>query len=144
MKNKNKALTFMLLTLVSITLVGVIALVLVLNNDDGSASANGPTVDEIVEASVVVPEVTTNLADGDFVKIAFTIHTDSEKAKEELEKRMFQVNNIIITEISELNTEQLDGKQGKEQLQNILKQGINGIMQEGTIEKVYITSSIIQ
>lgn len=134
----------MLLTLVSITLVGVIALVLVLNNDDGSASANGPTVDEIVEASVVVPEVTTNLADGDFVKIAFTIHTDSEKAKEELEKRMFQVNNIIITEISELNTEQLDGKQGKEQLQNILKQGINGIMQEGTIEKVYITSSIIQ
>lgn len=141
---KNKALTVMLIILVSITLVGVIALVLILNKDDGSASAGAPSADELVEASVIVPEVTTNLADGDFVKIAFTIQTNDKKAKQELEKRMFQVNNIIISELSELNAEQLQGKQGKEQLQNIMKQSINGIMQEGTVEKVYITSSIIQ
>ncbi|MGN1385238.1 MAG: flagellar basal body-associated protein FliL [Bacillus sp. (in: firmicutes)] len=141
---KNKALTIMLLILVSITLVGVIALVLILNKNDSSASADAPSADQIVEASVVVPEVTTNLADGDFVKMAFTIQTSDKKAKEELEKRLFQVNNIIITELSELNAEQLQGKQGKEQLQSIMKQSINGIMQEGTVEKVYITSSIIQ
>ena len=141
---KNKALTVMLIILVSITLVGVIALVLILNKDDGSASAGAPSADELVEASVIVPEITTNLADNDFVKIAFTIQTNDKKAKQELEKRMFQVNNIIISELSELNAEQLQGKQGKEQLQNIMKQSINGIMQEGTVEKVYITSSIIQ
>ena len=140
---KNKALTIMLLILVSITLVAVVAVALILNKDN-SASAGAPTADQMVEASVVVPEVTTNLADGDFVKMAFTIHTNDKKAKEELEKRMFQVNNIIISELSELNAEQLQGKQGKEQLQNIMKQSINGIMQEGTVEQVYITSSIIQ
>lgn len=133
----------MLLILVSITLVAVVAVALILNKDN-SASAGAPTADQMVEASVVVPEVTTNLADGDFVKMAFTIHTNDKKAKEELEKRMFQVNNIIISELSELNAEQLQGKQGKEQLQNIMKQSINGIMQEGTVEQVYITSSIIQ
>ena len=141
---KNKALTVMLLILVSITLVAVVAVALIINKDNGSVSAGAPTADQIVEASVVVPEVTTNLADGDFVKMAFTIQTNDKKAKEELEKRMFQVNNIIISELSELNAEQLQGKQGKEQLQNIVKQSINGIMQEGTVEQVYITSSIIQ
>ena len=141
---KNKALTIMLLILVSITLVAIVAIALILNKNNGSVSAGAPTADQIVAASVVVPEITTNLADGDFVKIAFTIHTNGKNAKEELEKRMFQVNNIIITELSELNAEQLQGKQGKEQLQNIMKQSISGIMQEGKVEQVYITSSIIQ
>lgn len=141
---KNKALTIVLLIFVSITLVAVVAVALVLNNANSSASAGTPTADQMVVASVVVPEVTTNLADGDFVKMSFTIHTSDKNAKEELEKRMFQVSNIIISELSELNAEQLQGKQGKEQLQNIMKQSINGIMQEGTVEQVYITSSIIQ
>lgn len=139
MKN-NKVLTMMLLLLVSITLVGVIALVMILNFDGGK----GQTIDDIVKASVEVPEVTTNLANNDFIKISFTIQTDGKDSKEELEKRNFQVNNIIITELSELTAEQFEGKQGKENLQKKLKTRIDSIMQEGTIENVYITSSIIQ
>lgn len=139
MKN-NKVLTMMLLLLVSITLVGVIALVMILNFDGGK----GKTIDDIVKASVEVPEVTTNLANNDFIKISFTIQTDGKDSKEELEKRNFQVNNIIITELSELTAEQFEGKQGKENLQKKLKTRIDSIMQEGTIENVYITSSIIQ
>lgn len=130
----------MLLLLVSITLVGVIALVMILNFDGGK----GKTIDDIVKASVEVPEVTTNLANNDFIKISFTIQTDGKDSKEELEKRNFQVNNIIITELSELTAEQFEGKQGKENLQKKLKTRIDSIMQEGTIENVYITSSIIQ
>ena len=141
MKN-NKVLTMMLL-LVFITLVGVIALVMILNSDGGKIEGNGQTIDDIVKASVEVPEITTNLANSEFIKISFTIQTDGKDGKEELEKRNFQVNNIIITELSELTTEQFEGKKGKENLQEKLKTRIDSIMQEGTIEHVYITSSII-
>ena len=61
-----------------------------------------------------------------------------------MEKRNFQVNNIILTELSELTAEQFEGKTGKENLQEKLKTRINSIMHDGTIENVYITSSIIQ
>jgi len=142
MKN-NKVLTMMLLLLVSITLVGVIALVMILNSDGGKIGGNGQTIDDIVKASVEVPEITTNLANSEFIKISFTIQTDGKDGKEELEKRNFQVNNIIITELSELTAEQFEGKKGKENLQEKLKTRIDSIMQEGTIEHVYITSSII-
>lgn len=142
MKN-NKVLTMMLLLLVFITLVGVIALVMILNSDGGKIEGNGQTIDDIVKASVEVPEITTNLANSEFIKISFTIQTDGKDGKEELEKRNFQVNNIIITELSELTAEQFEGKKGKENLQEKLKTRIDSIMQEGTIEHVYITSSII-
>jgi flagellar FliL protein len=141
---KNKLLTIMLILLVSITLVGVIAVVVIMKFTGDEAASKEPTIDEILEATVEVPEITTNLASGDFIKISFTIQTDSKKAKEELEKRNFQVKNIIITELSELKSEELEGKAGKEKLQEKLKTRFNSIMQKGTIEKVYITSSILQ
>lgn len=143
MKN-NKLLTIMLILLVSITLVGVIALVIVLKSEGSDASTKEASIDEIVESSVEIPEITTNLADEGFIKIAFMIQTNNKDSKEELELRNFQVKNIIISELSELTAKQFKGKQGKENLQEKLKTRINSIMQEGTIEKVYITSSIIQ
>ena len=61
MKN-NKLLTIMLIILVSITLIGVIAFVLLTQLNKGREEEE-PTIDEIVEASVDIPEITTNLAD---------------------------------------------------------------------------------
>ncbi|WP_108669684.1 flagellar basal body-associated protein FliL [Peribacillus acanthi] len=141
---KNKLLTIMIVLLISITLVGAIALVVVLKFTGDQAAHTEPSIDEIIEASVEVPEITTNLASGDFIKISFMVQTDSKKAKQELEKRNFQVKNIILTELSELKSDDLKGKVGKEKLQDQLKNKLNSIMQEGTIEKVYITSSILQ
>jgi flagellar FliL protein len=141
---KNKLLTIMVIILVAITLVGVIAIVAVTKFSGDAAAHKQPSIDEIVKASVDIPEITTNLADGDFIKISFTVQTDSKKAKEELEKRNFQVKNIIITELSETKAEELRGKAGKEKLQEKIKAAVNGLMQEGHVEKVYITSSILQ
>ncbi len=72
-----------------------------------------PTIDEIIEASVDIPEITTNLADGSFVNFTLKIQTDSKEAAEELTKRDFQMNNIVIQELSEMTEEDLEGKQGK-------------------------------
>ncbi|WP_409305431.1 flagellar basal body-associated protein FliL [Peribacillus sp. SCS-155] len=141
---KNKLVAIMVTLLVAITLVGVIAIVVITKFTGETEAKAEPSADEIVESSVEIPEITTNLATGDFIRISFMIQTDSKDGKEELEKRNFQAKNIIITELSELKADQLKGKAGKEQLQENLKGQINGLMQEGKVEKVYITSSILQ
>lgn len=141
---KNKLLTIMLIMLVAITLVGVIAIVVVTKFSGEVVANKEPSADEIVKSSVEIPEITTNLASGDFIKISFTVQTDNEKAKEELEKRSFQVKNIIITELSETKSDELKGKAGKEKFQETIEADVNRLMQEGQVEKVYITSSILQ
>ncbi|WP_210363827.1 flagellar basal body-associated protein FliL [Bacillus sp. REN3] len=142
MKN-NKLVTVMAIMLVAILLVGTIAVVAVLKLT-GEDKKEEPTIDEVLEASVDIPEVTTNLASNDFIKISFKIETDSKEAKEELEKRDFQVRNIIIYELSEKKSEELQGVEGKKGLEETLKTKINSLMQDGKIKKVYITGSILQ
>lgn len=141
---KNKVLTIMLIMLVAIALVGVLAVFVINKMNDTSGVNKQPTIDEIVAASLDIPEITTNLAGNEYIKITFTIQTDSKKAKEELDKRSFQAKNIIITELSEMKGEELTGKAGKEKLQETIKKDINQIMQEGKVEQVYITSLILQ
>ncbi|MCU6599810.1 flagellar basal body-associated protein FliL [Peribacillus frigoritolerans] len=141
---KKNLLTIMLIILVAITLVGVIAVVVVTKFSDPTSAEDKPSIDEIVQSSVEVPEITTNLAGNDYIKISFMVQTENKKAKEELEKRNFQVKNIIITELSEMKAEDLTGKKGKEKLQEALKTRMNELMEEGKVEKVYITSSILQ
>ncbi|MCA1059159.1 flagellar basal body-associated protein FliL [Rossellomorea aquimaris] len=140
---KSKAMTIMMISLVTITFVGVIALVVVLKFS-GEEKAKEPSIEEVIENSVDIPETTTNLMSNDFIRISFKIQTDSKKAKKELEKRDFQVNNIIIEELSELKAEELQGKQGKELVETKVKDKVNSLMQEGAVEKVYITSMMIQ
>ncbi len=140
---KNKLLTIMLIILVSITLIGVVALILVMQfNKDGEAE--GPTIDEIIESSVDVPEITTNLSADDFIRLSLKIQTDSVEAAEELTKRDFQVKNIVIQELSEMSAADLEGKEGKKNFENALKLQINELMHDGEVQQVYITSYIIQ
>ncbi|MCA0148627.1 MULTISPECIES: flagellar basal body-associated protein FliL [Rossellomorea] len=136
-------MTIMMISLVTITLVGVIALVVLLKFS-GDEEAKGPSIEEVIENSVDIPEMTTNLMSNDFIRISFKIQTDSKKAKKELAKRDFQVNNIIIEELSELKAEELQGKKGKELVETKVKDKVNSLMQEGAVERVYITSMMIQ
>ncbi|MFF5398096.1 flagellar basal body-associated protein FliL [Peribacillus butanolivorans] len=141
---KKKLLTIMLIMLVAITLVGVIAVVVVTKLSDPTSAEGKPSIDEIIKSSVEIPEITTNLSGNDYIKISFMVQTENKKAKQELEKRGFQVKNIIIAELSEMKATELTGKKGKEKLQDTLKTRINELMEEGKVEKVYITSSILQ
>ena len=142
MKN-NKLLTIMLIILVTITLIGVIVVVLLTQLDKGSAKSE-PTIDEIVESSVDIPEITTNLADGSFVRISLKIQASDKDSGEELLKRDFQVKNIVIQELSEMESEALEGKQGKVTFQNAIKSQMNELMQNGEVTQVYITSYVLQ
>jgi flagellar protein FliL len=139
---KNKLLTVSLILIATTLLVGVMALIVILKFDKDENTK--PTIDEVLEASVDIPEITTNLRNNDFIKISFKMQTENKDAKEELQKRDFQVQNIIINELSELTPEKLEGKEGKLEFQEQIEEKVNSLMQEGKVEKVYITSYIIQ
>lgn len=141
-KMKNKALTITLIIVVCLTLVGIIGLILALQLKE-DVSEKEPTIDEIIEASVDVPEITTNLSDNKYIRISLKIQTDNKKAAEELTKRDFQVNNLIIQELSEMTAKDLEGKVGKQAFEDSIKSQLNPLMQNGEIEKVYIVSYII-
>jgi flagellar FliL protein len=139
-----KLLSIMLVIIVSITLIGVTALVVVMKFLGNEDEQKEPSIKEVVEASVDIPEITTNLTSGNIVRLSFKIETDSKKAKEELEQREFQIRDIIISELANMTAEQLDGKEGMDKLKETVKIKSNELMQEGKINKVYTTSYILQ
>lgn len=144
MKN-NKLLTVMLIILVSITLIGVVIFVLLTQfNKQSTTETKEPSIDEIIEASVDVTEITTNLADNRIIMLSLKIQTDSVEAAEELTKRDFQTKNLVIAQLSEMTEDDLKGKEGKATFESTLKSQLNELMQEGKIQQVYITSYIIQ
>lgn len=131
----------MLIILVSIALIGGGAAYYVIHKGQESKD---PSIDDILKTSVDVAEITTNLKGDDYIKISFKIQADSKAAKDELTKRDFQVKNIIIEELSEKKAQDLQGKVGKLQLENMLRSKINELMQDGKVVKVYITESLLQ
>jgi flagellar protein FliL len=139
----NKLIKTMVTILVVIALIGTVALIAVMKLT-GQKETGAPSVDEIVENSIDIPEITTNLADGSYVKVSFKIQTNNKDGKEEAEKRDFQIKNIIIEELAEMKAENFNGKKGMISLEERLKQQINQVMQEGKVEQVYITSFILQ
>ena len=72
------------------------------------------------------------------------IQTDNKKAAEELEKRDFQVRNIVIQELSEMTSEDFEGKAGKKAFEDSIRSQINPLMQKGEVTEVYIVSYVIQ
>ncbi|WP_432359327.1 flagellar basal body-associated protein FliL [Sporosarcina sp. UB5] len=140
---KNKALTIVLIIVVTLTLVGIIGLILTLQLK-GDSTSKEPTIDDIIEASVDVPEIMTNLSGRQFIRISLKIQTTDKKAAEELAKRDFQVQNLVIQELSEMTAKDFEGKAGKQAFEDSIKSQLNPLMQNGEIEKVYIVSYIIQ
>ncbi|MBP3039471.1 flagellar basal body-associated protein FliL [Bacillaceae bacterium Marseille-Q3522] len=140
----NRIVTIMLLLLTTITLVGTIVIVVTYMRTNQQTAGSEPTIDQVLEASVDISDITTNLENNDYIRMSFKIQTDSKEAKEELEKRDFQVRNIIIQELSEKSNDDLKGKNGKIQLEVDLKGKINEIMQSGEVVQVFITDSLLQ
>ncbi|KYD00015.1 flagellar basal body-associated protein FliL [Heyndrickxia sporothermodurans] len=140
---KNKMIATSITIILGIVLVGAIAIIII-NKMDTKKETTEPSIEEVVENSLDVPEITTNLKDNHFIKIALKIETNNKKAKEELEKRDFQVKDSVIEELSEVTSNDLKGRKGKEKLTNTLKTKIDHYLQNGNVVKIYITSYVIQ
>jgi flagellar protein FliL len=102
------------------------------------------SADEIIAMSVETESITTNLSTGGYVQLSFQLQTDSEKAKEELEKRNFQVKNVILKLFSSLTEDEINSPEETEKFEEQIKIELNKFMQSGRIVKVYTTNKMIQ
>ncbi|CAG9609753.1 flagellar basal body-associated FliL family protein [Pseudoneobacillus rhizosphaerae] len=102
------------------------------------------SADEIIAMSVKTENITTNLSSGGYVQLSFQLQTDSEKAKRELEKRDFQVKNVILKIFSSLTEDAINSPEETVQFEEQIKNEMNKLMQSGHIVKVYTTNKMIQ
>ncbi|RYG73866.1 flagellar basal body-associated protein FliL [Lentibacillus lipolyticus] len=138
----NKMLKLMLTSLTVLLLAGGLALIAVLYVTDEEDSGNAQSIDEVVEYSYKTPEVTTNLQDGSFVRIQFQVIAENNKAKKELQKREFQLQNILIKELSKMKKQ--DFQTGLSDLEDMVQLKLNKVMTEGAITDVYTINKILQ
>ncbi len=134
----------MMILLVSLTLIGVVTLVLINYLSTETNDSGEPTIDEIIALSYDTPELTTMLLSNEFAKVQFKIQVDNKKALSEITKRDFQIENIIIRELAGMKSSQLSGSEGITQLENQLKFKINELMTEGIVVDIYTRRLIVQ
>lgn len=97
-----------------------------------------------MESSFDVPEITTNLKSKNIVRLSFKIEASDKKAREELEKREFQIKDIIITELANMEAKDLEGQAGMDRFKDTIKKKVDALLQEGEVKQVYTTSFILQ
>lgn len=128
----------MMLTIIIIALVAVI-IYFKLNDDSKKQS-----IDYIVASSWQTKEITTNTNDNKYVRIQFQVQLDNKKAKGEIEKRDFQVYDIIYNSLSDMNAEDFTSKEKLAQLEETLSKEINNILEDGEVVQIYTIEKIIQ
>ncbi|WP_117160864.1 flagellar basal body-associated FliL family protein [Paraliobacillus sp. X-1268] len=136
----SKLFKIMISSIAVILIVGVGALIYILNSSDGENEEL--SIEKMVEYSYTTDEMSTDLKDGSFVRMQFDIITDSKKARTEIENRSFQFKNIFIKE--SVNLTEADVQAGLTELETKLKDQMNELMDEGNIIDVYIISKVIQ
>ncbi|MYL48688.1 flagellar basal body-associated protein FliL [Halobacillus litoralis] len=132
----------MVITLSTLTVIGVVALVLVLNFNGESKASGERSIDDIREASFLTEEITTDLQNGDYVRISFRVVTDSKESMEELKKRDFQMQNVLLKELSTMNSETFQS--GLSDLEAKVKLKLNEFMSEGEVTDVYTVNKVLQ
>lgn len=133
----------LIISLTTLIVAGLIALVAIFYfNSSGSANNEELSIDEINDFSYTTSEVTTDLKDGRFVRVQFQLVADSKKGLKEVEKREFQIKNILIKELSVMTEE--DFNVGLSELEKTLKTKLNELMTEGEIVEVYTVNKIMQ
>lgn len=134
-----------LLTVAIIVILGVITfgVVFFFFMDEADETA-GQSIEDMNKYSYETPEVTTDLKNGTFVRIQFTIITDGSKAVAELEDREFQIQNMLIKELANKSEVDFQEKETLSNLENAIKDDLNEVMNDGKVTDVYTINKILQ
>ncbi|MCZ8492525.1 flagellar basal body-associated protein FliL [Priestia megaterium] len=141
---KNKLVSKMIIILLSFTLIGSVAVIVTLKYTEQASTEKGPSIDDVIKASVDVTDIKTNLKSNNYISISFKIQMDSKKAAGELQKRDFQVRDIIIKRLSDMSAQDFEGTQGLSTLETDIAKQIDQLMENGHVVKIYTTSKVLQ
>ncbi|NDI33382.1 flagellar basal body-associated FliL family protein [Chengkuizengella sediminis] len=107
-------------------------------------STENPSAQEIQELTVFMDDVTTNLADLNYlIRISFAFQLDNKDAKEELEASIHIVESNVIRLLADTKANEMSDSQDLDLIINKLKDIINPILTEGTLEQVHITDRVV-
>ena len=102
------------------------------------------TAAEVKELTVIMKDITTNLAAKDkIVVIGFAFELENKKAFEEFNYLDFKIKGIINQTLADLTPEQISGSKGQDNLTAILINKINAVLKEGKLVHINITSFIL-
>ncbi|PFI65413.1 flagellar basal body-associated protein FliL [Priestia megaterium] len=141
---KNKLISKMIIIMLSLTLIGSISVIVTLKYTGQASTEKGPSIDDVIKASVDVTDIKTNLKSNNYISISFKIQMDSKKAAAELQKRDFQVRDIIIKRLSDMSAQDFEGTQGLSTLETDIAKQIDQLMENGHVVKIYTTSKVLQ
>nr|WP_272509977.1 flagellar basal body-associated FliL family protein [Paenibacillus chitinolyticus] len=134
--------------LVAITLVLTAAFVLwtVMDNKPEAGAEKTQTSAEIKENTVIMKDITTNLASqGSFVKISLAFELENKKAKTDFENLIdSRIKGTIIRTLSDMNSDQISGSKGQDNLTNTLISKLNPLLNEGKIRRINITDIVLE
>jgi flagellar FliL protein len=108
------------------------------------ANADEPAIDEVLNQSIEVGPITTNLKDGGIIKTKFELVCSSTKSAEEVKKVSFQIESTIIQYLSGVKKEDLVGENGLDSLEGNVKKKLNQALGSEVIKRVYTTDKLIQ
>lgn len=148
---QNRLFNMALIIIIAISLLGVISFVLwqtylspAAQTTSGAEKQLEPlSAKEMKEYSVDTGEITTNLLTNNYMIVRFTITADNSDAKEELEQRMPQINQVIIKTLAGLSPEDIKGTEGVNKLEAKIMNEISSLMQEGKIVQVVTTKRVL-
>ncbi|GED70232.1 hypothetical protein BRE01_39340 [Brevibacillus reuszeri] len=148
---QNRLFNMALIIIIAISLLGVISFVLwqtYLAPGSQTASTEEKqmkplTAKQMKEYSVDTGEITTNLLTNNYMIVRFSITAENSSAKEELEQRLPQVNQVIIKTLAGLTPEDIKGTEGVNKLEAKIMNEISSLMQEGKIVQVVTTKRVL-
>jgi flagellar FliL protein len=96
---------------------------------------------------ITLDPFTVNLAGGtNYLQtaVAFEIKSDNAELAKEIEERKPQINDSIITILSEKSLEEIDTASKREKLKKDIKKAVDSMLSYGKIERVYFSTFIMQ
>ena len=88
-----------------------------------------------------------NLADQDaatFLKVSITLELDNQKVQQQVEQRLPEIKDAIISLISSKTSSEIKTPEGQEKLKEEILKRVNAILPAGGVRNVYFTEFIIQ
>lgn len=132
------------LTLIGLVAIGVLAIIVFVLFSMTSGDQAPPvaqeepqlSLDEMVELSMDMAPITTNLYSNEYIIVQFNLMVNNDSAKDELEKRMPEVRSATISLLASKTPEDLRGNVGIRDFEDELQERLNGILEEGQVQRV--------
>ena len=111
----------------------------------GKSAKKGEPVEELV--TVQLQPFVVNLS-GDqgrrYLRLVLQLEVEGEDAKAEIEGNLAQLRDRLIFLLSSKTADEISNVQGKYQLQGEITKGVNDLLRDPVVERVYFTEFIMQ